>query len=146
MPLLRGNSSTSLATVAVFTLISNNSSSTLIDTVGEIIILADPVSAVPNDSFYQLGRFFAWICCLLYLSSRLPQIYRNFERQSCEGLAMVMFGCALMGNVTYSASILFKSRETAYIYNSLPYLLGSAGTVCFDIIIFAQYLAYKKVQ
>ena len=96
----------------------------------------------PVNASYQLGRLFAWICTFLYLSSRLPQIYKNFERKSCQGLAMSMFGCALMGNVTYSTSILVKSVEPAYLYNALPYLLGSGGTVVFDIVIFTQYLAY----
>ena len=104
-------------------------------------LLTEPSPLI--DSSYQLGRLFSWICCAFYLSSRLPQIYRNFERRSCNGLAMSMFGCALMGNVTYSASILTKSLDPLYLYNALPYLLGSGGTVIFDIVIFTQYLAYN---
>ncbi|KAJ3331612.1 PQ loop repeat-containing protein 2, partial [Kappamyces sp. JEL0680] len=142
-PLLRSDSRSvspsSLAALAVFAL---NTGSRIVESGAST--LSDPIESLPADSSYQLGRLFAWICCLLYLSSRLPQIYRNFERQSCHGLAMVMFGCALMGNVTYTASILVKSLDIAYLYNSLPYLLGSGGTVVFDVIIFAQWLAYSQ--
>lgn len=98
------------------------------------------------DPTYQIGRFFSWVCTILYVSSRLPQIYKNYLRQSCDGLAIVMFGCALLGNLTYSISILVKSSDPAHLLNSLPYLLGSGGTVMFDIIIFVQYLSYSKKE
>ena len=118
-----------------------NSTDSLHNSTVELLVEPPPLI----DSSYQLGRMFAWVCCFLYLSSRLPQIYRNFERKSCNGLAMTMFGCALMGNVTYSASILIKSFDPLYLYNALPYLLGSGGTVVFDIVILFQYIAYKNL-
>lgn len=118
-------------------------------------ILSSPVPQAHNytlitaldqrqDYYYQVGRFLSWMCTCLYLSSRLPQIYWNFKRRSVEGLAIVMFFCALMGNVTYACSILIKSLEPEYIWGSLPFLLGSGGTVLFDFIIFTQYAIYTR--
>jgi uncharacterized protein with PQ loop repeat len=94
---------------------------------------------------YEFGRFMAWSCTFLYFTSRLPQIYLNFKRYTTEGLAIMMFLCALMGNVFYVASILVKSTEPEYLYGALPYLIGSGGTVIFDIIIFVQYLAFPTI-
>jgi uncharacterized protein with PQ loop repeat len=96
------------------------------------------------DVHYNLGRVMAWCCAILYFTSRLPQIYVNFKRYSTDGLALVMFVCALMGNVFYVASILAKSTEPAYLYGALPYLIGSGGTIIFDLIIFMQFLTFPK--
>ncbi len=110
-------------------------------------------NAVNHDSFsFKVGSIIAWVCTALYLSSRIPQIYLNYKRKSVQGLAMGnlilrgMFTFALLGNLTYAFSILAKSREAVYLQNALPYLLGSAGTVAFDIVIFSQYLVYKNVD
>lgn len=63
-----------------------------------------------SKSRYQLliGRISAWISATLYLTSRLPQIWKNWSRKSCEGLSVLLFLFAFMGNITYVASILIN--------------------------------------
>lgn len=107
---------------------------------GNLVLL----NAEGHDSSYEFGRTMAWTCTFLYLSSRLPQIYKNFKRQTCDGLAIGMFACAVCGNITYATSIILKAGDLEYLYGALPYLLGTAGTVVFDIIIFIQYLVYPS--
>ncbi|KAG0165445.1 hypothetical protein DFQ30_008449 [Apophysomyces sp. BC1015] len=98
-----------------------------------------------HDRILWIGRFFAWTCTFLYLSSRLPQIYQNFRRRSVEGLAMSLFGFAAMGNLTYCLSIFTNPHATrASMMESVPYILGSAGTLVFDATIFSQYLFFKN--
>lgn len=36
----------------------------------------EPVPA-PDQGTVQLGRIFAWICTVFYLSSRMPQLWKN---------------------------------------------------------------------
>lgn len=48
-----------------------------------------------------VGRASAWTCTTLYLTSRLPQIWQNFRRRSVEGLAMMLFVMAFVGNSLY---------------------------------------------
>lgn len=91
-----------------------------------------------------LGRFFAWFCTTLYLTSRLPQIWKNvrifyfslrattdvfiqFTRKSVEGLAISLFMFAFLGNFFYVISILTAPdmREAApireaHIRESIP--------------------------
>jgi hypothetical protein len=55
-----------------------------------------------------------------------------------------MFGCAITGNFLYCISLLAKSREATYLFNSLPFLIGSGGTMLFDIVILVQYYVYSK--
>ncbi|CAO3648440.1 unnamed protein product [Cunninghamella blakesleeana] len=98
-----------------------------------------------EDQAIWIGRFFAWVCTFLYLSSRLPQIIRNFQRQSVEGLSMALFFFAASGNFTYCLSIFTNPHATRKsMLEAVPYLLGSAGTLCFDATIFGQWIAYRQ--
>ncbi|KAF8077865.1 CTLH/CRA C-terminal to lish motif domain-containing protein [Lyophyllum atratum] len=107
-------------------------------------IMTEPVSE------RVIGRMFAWLCTTLYLTSRLPQIWKNFVRKSVEGLSMYLFVFAFLGNVFYVASILSSPKmqlppaeSAAFVKESIPYLLGSAGTLVFDITIVAQSFIYR---
>lgn len=98
-----------------------------------------------------IGRMSAWTCATLYLTSRLPQIWKNFVRKSVEGLSMYLFIFAFLGNTFYVMSILTSPtlstpgpEASSYIRESIPYLLGSAGTLMFDITIVSQSLLYRK--
>jgi uncharacterized protein with PQ loop repeat len=94
-----------------------------------------------------IGRFFAWLCTFLYLSSRLPQIIKNFQRRSVQGLSMALFFFAACGNMTYVLSIFTNPHATRKVMlEAVPYLIGSAGTLCFDATIFGQYLVYNNSQ
>ncbi|TXT03855.1 hypothetical protein VHUM_04332 [Vanrija humicola] len=93
-----------------------------------------------------IGRISAWCCTTLYLTSRLPQIWKNFQRKSVEGLSILLFIFAFLGNVAYVASILVRPAPPGegahYLLKALPYLLGSGGTLLFDLTIMIQSLIY----
>ncbi|KAK6903023.1 hypothetical protein I203_108284 [Kwoniella mangroviensis CBS 8507] len=101
-------------------------------------------------SFQRIvGRVSAWACTTLYLASRLPQIWKNFQRKSVEGLSILLFVMAFMGNVTYVSSILLNpagggdpNEAGHYLLEALPYLLGSGGTLIFDMTIMIQSVIY----
>ncbi|CAO3596982.1 unnamed protein product [Absidia cylindrospora] len=98
-----------------------------------------------GEEMLWVGRFFAWLCTFLYLSSRLPQIVKNFQRRSVQGLSMALFFFAACGNMTYVLSIFTNPHATRKsMLEAVPYLLGSAGTLCFDFTIFGQYLVYNS--
>ncbi|KAF9177628.1 hypothetical protein BGZ51_008511 [Haplosporangium sp. Z 767] len=96
----------------------------------------------------QLGRIFAWVCTVFYLSSRMPQLWKNFKRKSVQGLSILMFFWAAMGNLTYTLSILNSAdavnpeTRTKFLLEAVPYVLGSSGTLMFDVSIFGQWLYY----
>ncbi|PKI84816.1 hypothetical protein MVES_001199 [Malassezia vespertilionis] len=107
--------------------------------------MSRPVPPREPMQFGQLiGRISAWICALLYTTSRLPQIWTNYQRKSVRGLSILLFVLALIGNVLYSTSILTNPKiETAerrkFLLESFPFLLGSMGTVIFDLVIILQW-------
>lgn len=123
-------------------------------------VLADTISTDGEDLPPQgegppiqqvIGRMSAWICAILYLTSRLPQIWKNFVRKSVEGLSMYLFLFAFLGNTFYVMSILTSPilstpgpEASSYIRECIPYLLGSAGTLMFDITIVSQSFLYRK--
>ncbi|KAF9995668.1 hypothetical protein BGZ80_011474 [Entomortierella chlamydospora] len=100
----------------------------------------------PTDSdgkYEWLGSALGWCSAMLYLGSRIPQIYKNWRLQSCEGLSIFMFVFSVLGNVTYVASILLNSMDHDYLIKNMPWCLGSGGTLIFDFMIFGQFYLYR---
>ncbi|KAF8927569.1 hypothetical protein BGZ58_010305 [Dissophora ornata] len=91
-----------------------------------------------------LALFFGWGSALLYLGSRIPQLYKNWRLQSCEGLSIMMFTFSVLGNMLYVASIFLSSTDPDYLWRNMPWWLGSLGTLVFDISIFAQFFMYRN--
>ena len=108
-----------------------------------------------------VGQIFGYLCAIFYLGSRLPQIWLNYRRKSTEGISILFFLFACMGNVTYVLSILAFSpicrnpRHCAvgeardiyarYILVNTSWLLGSIGTLLLDLGIFVQFFIYRSV-
>ncbi|KAL4959307.1 PQ-loop repeat-containing protein [Aspergillus stella-maris] len=91
----------------------------------------------------QVLGYFSAVC---YLGARLPQIYKNYRDQSCEGLSLLFFILSLMGNLTYGAGILCHSTEKNYFITNLPWLIGSLGTMVEDVTIFIQFRLYAATD
>lgn len=100
-----------------------------------------------------IGRISAWTCTILYMTSRLPQIWTNMQRRSVQGLSILLFFSAATGNLFYTLSILLNPKAQSppnppearrtYLMESLPFLLGSGGTLLFDAVIVAQWIAWR---
>ncbi|KAI1451076.1 PQ-loop-domain-containing protein [Annulohypoxylon stygium] len=110
-------------------------------------------------SFDILGQIFGWLCAILYLGSRLPQLLLNWRRKSTEGVSILFFLFACLGNLTYVLSIFAYEPHCAdsqcqpgeseriygrYILVNLSWLAGSLGTLILDLGIFAQFFIYSQ--
>lgn len=118
----------------------------------------DQSPALPE--FDVLGQVFGYLCTLFYLGSRIPQLLLNFRRKSTEGVSLLFFLFACIGNLTYVMSIFAYSPvcdypehcepgEAAFIYGryilvNASWIIGSAGTLALDLAIFWQFFLYKK--
>lgn len=96
--------------------------------------------------------------CVLYLASRVPQVFHNFATR-CEGLSLAMFFFSISGSkwphhrdgkstlthtdVTYIASILSKSMEYKYLVTNASWIAGSAFTIFLDLFIIGQFAYYS---
>jgi solute carrier family 66 (lysosomal lysine-arginine transporter), member 1 len=106
------------------------------------------------------GQIFGWLCAVLYLGSRVPQLLLNWRRKSTEGVSMLFFLFACLGNLTYVLSIFaFEPRcrnedrckpgeatgiYWRYILVNLSWLAGSLGTLVLDLGIFVQFWIYSR--
>lgn len=114
--------------------------------VSTLVTTSNVASATVMIDKLLIGRFFAWLCAILYLASRVPQIFKNLQRKSVDGLSSALFIFAAFGNLTYTSSILLSSamQNRAKALEAVPYLLGSIGTLLFDVIIFSQFFWYRR--
>jgi uncharacterized protein with PQ loop repeat len=109
------------------------------------------------------GQVFGYLCAALYLLSRIPQLLLNWRRKSTEGISLLFFLFACVGNLTYVLSIFAYSpvcegRDgecrpgeqvqiyTQYILVNTSWLLGSLGTLILDLSIFAQFVLYRAKE
>jgi uncharacterized protein with PQ loop repeat len=118
-----------------------------------------PPTPEPTPTFNLWGQIFGYICAALYLGSRIPQLLLNYRRKSTDGISMLFFLFACLGNLTYVLSILVykprcahnhcKDGEASEIYGryiavNFSWLLGSFGTLLLDACVFIQYFLYKE--
>ncbi|KFV66612.1 Lysosomal amino acid transporter 1, partial [Dryobates pubescens] len=79
-----------------------------------------------------IGFTIGSISSVLYLCSRLPQIYTNYKRKSTVGVSYSLFALVMLGNLLYGLSVLLKNPEPGQ---------GEALT---SAQISFQFLAYQK--
>ncbi|XP_077167779.1 lysosomal amino acid transporter 1 homolog [Paroedura picta] len=96
-----------------------------------------------------IGFVIGSISSVLYLLSRVPQIYKNFKRKSTSGISYSLFALVMLGNTLYGLSVLLKNpdrgqSEANYILHHLPWLIGSLGVLSLDVFISFQFLAYRQ--
>ncbi|POR37882.1 Uncharacterized protein TPAR_01921 [Tolypocladium paradoxum] len=111
--------------------------------------------------FNVWGQIFGYLCAVAYIASRMPQLILNWRRKTTEGLSMLFFLFACLGNVTYVMSIFAydpkcpggtcKSGEARRIYGryilvNLSWLAGSLVTLLMDLGVFVQYFIYKTEE
>lgn len=72
---------------------------------------------------------------------------KNYQRRSVEGLSILLFIAAFHGNLCYVLSVLSSplvQTEEGYLFESVPFLLGSGGTLVFDMMIMFQACIYRN--
>ena len=119
-----------------------------------------------NDlDFNTWGQVFGWLCALLYLWSRIPQLVLNWRRRSTDGVSILFFLFACLGNLTYVLSIFVYEAGCVkdgtsggkgcaagearrlywkYILVNLSWLAGSLGTLILDFGVLLQFFLYSR--
>lgn len=62
------------------------------------------------------------------------------------GLAPLFLLLSISGNLTYGMSVIAYKQDREYLLTSLPWLMGSLGTIVEDGIILFQVRLYARVQ
>ena len=127
--------------------------------------LSDAIITSDNRHLVEVsGRILSWTSTVLYLGSRLPQIYKNHTRRSTVGLSPSLFIAAFFGNLFYSASLLTNplawasyppygahgwagsegSVRTKWVSLAAPFWLGAAGVLALDATVGVQFLMFGE--
>ncbi|RMZ78564.1 hypothetical protein DV738_g3813, partial [Chaetothyriales sp. CBS 135597] len=125
----------------------------------------DESSSPEPVEFNLWGQIFGYLCAVLYLGSRIPQLLLNYRRKSTEGVSLLFFLFACIGNLTFDMSIFAydpallcrdgssscqpgeASRIYAkYIAVNASWIAGSLGTLLLDMCIFIQFFLYRTAD
>jgi len=87
----------------------------------------------------------SWGANIIYVAARVPQLYKNYQRKSVEGLSMLMFFCSIGGNSSFALAILLRAqgRLLAFWVDTFPYLLSCLVTIVCDLGILLQSKIYR---
>jgi len=102
------------------------------------------ISDNEDQGMNMVAQIFGWTSAFLYLGARIPQIIQNYQNKSTEGLSLAMFCFCVLGNISYSLSIILYSTDQEYLLKNLAWLVGSGGTLFLDLIIFVQFYIYSN--
>lgn len=90
------------------------------------------------------GQVNGWICALLYLASRVPQLLLNYKRKSTDGVAVLFFIFTLLGNITYCLSIFAADSSMHAIKVNASWILGAFGSLLLDLAVLIQFWVYRR--
>ncbi|NWX11481.1 LAAT1 protein, partial [Aegotheles bennettii] len=108
----------------------------------------DELGSEPFTRSEIIGFTIGSVSSVLYLCSRVPQIYTNYKRKSTMGVSYSLFALVMLGNLLYGLSVLLKNPEPGqgegdYVLRHLPWLVGSLGVLSLDVVISFQFLTYR---
>lgn len=132
----------------------------------EPLSVVSPASDATPTVLETVGTILSWLSTVLYLGSRLPQLFKNWRRQSTAGLSPHLFMAAFCGNLLYSSAMLTNpcawydfgpyggggwagadgSERTKWVAAALPFFIGAAGVLGLDASVGAQFLIYGEAE
>jgi len=97
------------------------------------------------DTRERIGYILGVLSAVSYFCGRIPQLYKNYARQSTQGMSMPMFIIIILANGTYGMSVLLSDPHIDYMLHHAPWLVGSLGCCFLDLLVVAQYLHYRNL-
>lgn len=97
----------------------------------------------PYSSQNLLGTCLGWVGAFTFVTGRIPQVIKNFRRKRTVGLAVQFWICSVFANVCYGISLITKNPTWGYLWQQMPWFVGSVGCLPLDFIILGQFCYYR---
>ncbi|KMS93660.1 hypothetical protein BVRB_029230 [Beta vulgaris subsp. vulgaris] len=98
-----------------------------------------------------IGSWFIWAGSAIYFLSRIPQVFKNWQNQQCDGLSIGMFLMFAIANITYGGQVILKAILNNMDFNTFMerkfnFVIGSCGVLFFDVVIIIQSKIYNHAS
>ena len=104
-----------------------------------------------NSAVDEAGYVVGSISAISYFAGRIPQLTKNAQRGTTDGVSITMFVIIVFANLTYGLSVILagvgadQSFEE-YILRHLPWLAGSLGCCFLDFLVILQAVYYDHYR
>ncbi len=126
--------------------------------------LASTASAMPNNYYgssfdssvsnsykqsiiFNLGTIFLYLCTMIYIMARIPQLHHNYKKKSTWGISKKMFGCIIVANICNMSAVMSSpiaragGSDAAVFWKEQFAFLGCyVGCLICDVTLIGQYL------
>ena len=89
------------------------------------------------------GTVFAWVSTVIFITSRVPQLAKNFSEKSFGDISVVWLIFSIVGDLPYFVSILVRDVSGTYLWRQTPFIVGAVGPAVLDIFLLLQMLIYR---
>ncbi len=96
---------------------------------------------------FAIGTLFLYLCTIIYIIARLPQLYHNYRHRSTEGISKGLFGCIIIANIFNIFAMVFSPRAQAggsdvsvFWKEQIAFIGCYVGSLICDISIIGQYI------
>jgi uncharacterized protein with PQ loop repeat len=101
------------------------------------------LNVVITSSHDLIGEIIGWVTTVFYIVGRFPQIWLNYKSKSTEGLSVLMYVFAILGNATYIAVFTIDPQT---IQTNMPWIVSSTGMIILDLYIIYQNYYYVGLE
>jgi uncharacterized protein with PQ loop repeat len=147
VPLLTTTATATATLVAASTLLTTTAEATTLLTDPDSILTLHLLPSCETEYDVTRGAHFfglvcGWLATMMYIGSRISQIIQIRRTKSVEGISILMFCAAVLGNITYGSALLLRDSSWNGISKSLPWVVGSWGVMFLDCFILFHFLLY----
>jgi len=91
-----------------------------------------------------MADLLGWITYSIYILSRLPQLAKNYQTKSTEGLSRTTYAIRFIAQITYLLSIFLVSMDPAWLRINMPWIVGTSVNFVLDVFVVAQMWYYDR--
>ena len=117
-----------------------------------IVLICIQISSILTIYFYEIDTdskefiadVFIWIYMITIISSKIPQIYKNYKKKEIYELSLYLHIFSFLGNVLYVVSIFTYQEGLDNIIRNIYWIVSGIILALLDIVLMTQWLIYYK--